>query len=64
MLSRFIEEFETRYGRDARVRIRTDWVLDAQGGKGISSQELAVLAAIYSKIGASRRPVRLVHLDI
>jgi hypothetical protein len=64
MLSRFIKEFETRYGTDARVRIRADWVFEVRDGKGMSYQELAVLAAIYSKIGASRRPVRILRDDI
>ena len=63
-LSRFIKEFEARHGTDAQVRIRTHWVFETRNGKGMSYQELAVIAAIYSKIGASRRPVRILRDDI
>ena len=63
-LSRFIKEFEARCGRDAQVRIRTDWIFEARDGKGMSYGELAVLAAIYSKIGASQRPVQISRDEI
>ena len=63
-LSRFIREFEERHGTDARVRIRTDWLFEVRDDKGMSYPELAVLAAIYSKIGASRRPVRITQDEI
>jgi hypothetical protein len=56
-LHSFISSFETRHGRDAQVRIVTDWVFEARLGKGISFIELAVLSAIYSKIGAKRGAV-------
>jgi hypothetical protein len=63
-VSRFVKEFEDRHGTDARVRIRTDWLFEVRDNKGMSYQELAVLAAIYSKIGASRRPVRITREEI
>jgi hypothetical protein len=63
-VSHFIKEFERRHGTDARVRIRTDWVFEVRNNEGMSYQELAVLAAIYSKIGASRQPVRITRDEI
>jgi hypothetical protein len=60
----FIKNFEAKNGRDAQVRIRKDLLFEARDAKGISYQELAVLAAIYSKIGASKRPVRISRDDI
>jgi hypothetical protein len=63
-LTEFIKEFEARYGTDGRVRIRTDWVLETRDGKGMSYQELAVLAAIYSKIGSRKGPVRISRDEI
>ena len=63
-LSRFVKEFEEKHGTDARVRIRADWVFEVRDNKGMSFQELAVLVAIYSKIGAARRPVRISRDDI
>jgi hypothetical protein len=63
-LSRFIKEFERKHDTDARVRIRTDWLFEVRDNKGMSYPELAVLAAIYSKIGASSRPVRITRDEI
>ena len=63
-LSQFANEWEQRHGRDAKVRIAVDWVFEAIHGTGISCAELAVLAAIYSKIGASKRPVRITRHEI
>jgi hypothetical protein len=63
-LSSFVKEFEARHGTDARVRIRTDWLFEVRDNKGMSYPELAVVAAIYSKIGASRRPVRITQDEI
>jgi hypothetical protein len=63
-LSRFIKEFERRHGTDARVRIRTDWLFEVRDNKGMSYPQLAVLAAIYSKIGAARGPVRILQDEI
>ena len=63
-LSQFIKEFEERHGRDARVRIRTDWLFEVRDNKGMSYPELAVLAAIYCKIGAARGPVRILQDEI
>jgi hypothetical protein len=60
----FIKEFERRHGTDARVRIRTDWLFEVRDSKGMSYKELAVLAAIYSKIGASKGPVRITQDEI
>jgi hypothetical protein len=63
-LSSFVREFEKRHGTDARVRIRTDWLFEVRDKIGMSYKELAVLAAIYSKIGAARGPVRILQDEI
>jgi hypothetical protein len=63
-VARFIKDFERRHGTDTRVRIRKDWVFEVHDNKGMSYSELAVLAAIYSKIGASKRPVRITREEI
>jgi hypothetical protein len=63
-VARFIKDFERRHGTDARVRIRTDWVFEVRDNKGMSYPELAVLAAIYSKIGASKKPVLITREEI
>ena len=62
--TRFIKDFEGKHGTDARVRIRKDFVLEARDNKGMSYPELAVLAAIYSKIGASKGPVLITREEI
>jgi hypothetical protein len=63
-VTRFIKDFERRHGTDARVRIRKDWGFEVRDKKGMSHPEFAVLAAIYSKIGASKRPVRITRDEI
>jgi hypothetical protein len=63
-LANFISSFEKRYGRDARVRIVTDWVFEARDKQGISYIELATLVAIYSKIGAKKSAVRITRDEI
>jgi hypothetical protein len=63
-VTRFIKDFERKHGTDARVRIRTDWLFEVRDNKGMSYSELIVLAAIYSKIGASKKPVRITREDI
>ena len=63
-LSRFVKEFEDKHGRDVRVRIHTDWLFEVRDNKGMSYPELAVVAAIYSKIGASKGPVRITQDEI
>jgi hypothetical protein len=63
-VTRFKEDFERRHGTDARVRIRKDWIFEVRDNKGMSYPELAVLAAIYSKIGASKRPVLITREEI
>jgi hypothetical protein len=63
-LSRFVKEFEEKHGIDARVRIRKDWLFEVRDNRGMSYHELAVVAAIYSKIGASERPVRITREEI
>lgn len=63
-VSRFVKEFEDRHGTDALVRIRRDWLFEVRDNKGMSYPELAVLAAIYSKIGAARGPVRILRQEI
>jgi hypothetical protein len=63
-VTRFIKDFERKQGTDARVRVRKDWVFEVRDNKGMSYPEFAVLAGIYSKIGATTRPVRITREDI
>jgi hypothetical protein len=63
-LADFAREWERRHGPDARVRIVIDWVFDALERTGISYDELAVVAAIYSKIGSKQRPVLITRDEI
>jgi hypothetical protein len=63
-LAHFLGEFERKHGPDAQVRLATDLVFEARDGKGISYWELAVLAAVYSKIGAAKGPVRITREEI
>jgi len=57
-LAEFAKEWEKRHGPDAQVRILGKWVLEAKY-ELFSYDELAVLAAIYSKIGSKKGPVRI-----
>ena len=63
-VTRFIRDFECKHGTDARVRIRTDWLFEVLANTGMSYPEFAVIAAIYSKIGATKTPVRITHEEI
>jgi hypothetical protein len=63
-LAHFIREFEQKHGPDARVRLAIDFVYEARDNKGMSYREVAVLAAIYSKIGAAKGPVRITREEI
>jgi predicted transcriptional regulator len=63
-LSRFVCDFEGKHGRDARVRIISTWVFDARDRHGLSFLELAVLVAIYSKIGRKRSAVLITRDEI
>ena len=63
-LKSFVEDFERKHGIDARVRICTDWILEVRYNKGLLYPELAVLAGIYSKIGASKSPVLITREEI
>jgi predicted transcriptional regulator len=58
-VTRFIKDFERKHGTDARVRVRKDWVFEVRDNKDMSYPEFAVLAAIYSIIGDSEKPVRI-----
>lgn len=50
-VQRHVQEFESRHGRDARVRIKKRWLFDARDGHGLTYREFSVLCAIYSAIG-------------
>ena len=63
-LARFRREFEGKHGADAQVRLATNLVFEVRDNKGMSYWELAVLAAIYSKIGAAKGPVRITREEI
>jgi hypothetical protein len=62
--ARFVKDWEQRHGTDAKVRIATHFVFEARDHKGISYVELAVLCAIFSKIGANKAPVRITRDEI
>src|SRR2546429_5550026 len=47
-LQSHIEDFKGRYGRDAMVRIKKQWVFDTRDGHGLTYREFCVLCAIYS----------------
>jgi len=63
-LCAFVADFEQRHGRDAQVRIVTNWLWNAVSGREMPYVEMATLAAIYSKIGATKRPVRITRDEI
>ena len=63
-LSCFLADFERKHGRDVQVRLATDLVFEARDDKGFSFAELAVIAAIYSKIGVSKGAVRITREEI
>jgi hypothetical protein len=48
---RFVADFEARHGRDARVRIKKNWLFATRDYQGISYREFTVLSAIFSAIG-------------
>ncbi|MEP6698849.1 MAG: hypothetical protein ABJB09_03885 [Verrucomicrobiota bacterium] len=56
--------FELKHGRDVQVRLATRFVFEARDNKGMSFREVAVLSAIYSKIGAATGPVRITRDEI
>jgi hypothetical protein len=47
----YVADFETRNGKDARVRLKKSWLFDTRDGHGITYREFSVLCAIYSAIG-------------
>ena len=61
---RIFRHLNGNHGRDAQVRIRTDWLFEARHGRGLSYLEFAVLVAIYSKIGRKKGPVRITRDEI
>jgi hypothetical protein len=56
-LQRHVHEFESRHGRDAKVRIKKSWVFDARDGHGLTYREFSVLCAIYSAIGDKQQAI-------
>jgi len=50
-MEEYVLHFETRYGRDALVRIKADWAFAARNSRGLTYREFSVLCAIYSAIG-------------
>jgi hypothetical protein len=63
-LAHFVREFERKHGTDTQVRLAQKFVFEARDNKGMSYQELSVLAGIYSKIGATKGPVRITREEI
>ena len=63
-LTEFKSNFESRHGRDVRVRVAKDLVFEARDNTGISYREFAVLCATYSCIGAKSYPVRITRQKI
>lgn len=50
-MSKHMNGFVSRYGSDALVRIKKNWLFDARDGRGFTYREFAVLCGIYSAIG-------------
>ena len=50
-VAEFLQEWETRHGTDARVRIRRDVCFEVRDGGGMSFREFRILCAIYSLLG-------------
>jgi hypothetical protein len=63
-LTRFRRKFERKHGADAQVRLATNLVFEVRDNEGMPYWELAVLAGIYSKIGAAKGPVRITREEI
>lgn len=63
-LAQHVYAFEQRHGADVKVRLATEYVFECRDKKGLSFAELAVLAGIYGKIGASKGPVRITRREI
>src|SRR5262249_7352193 len=63
-LSKYIEDFEARHGPDALLRVAVDFVVGVGSDSRLSYEDLAVLCAIYSKIGAKTGAVRITREDI
>lgn len=53
-LAEFVSEYESRYGRDCLVRVRTELIFEALKQTGISEEELHVLIAVKSALGDAR----------
>src|SRR5262249_29482151 len=64
VLERFVQSWERTHRADPKVRIATEFVFEARDDTGISYAELAVLCAIFSKIGAAKGPVRITRDEI
>ena len=61
----FQNDFESRHGTDAFVRILTDLIFEVRDDdRGMTYRELAVLCALYSRIGNAQRPVRIIKAEI
>jgi hypothetical protein len=54
----FVRQWETRYGKDALVRIGTVLLWEAHDNKGVSYREFSILCAINSIIGRRRSTPR------
>jgi hypothetical protein len=52
--TRFIRQWEGRYGRDASVRIATSLLWEAHDNTGLTYREFSILCAINSVIGNKR----------
>jgi hypothetical protein len=52
--ARFVSQWESRYGKDARVRIATSLLWEAHNNSGVSYREFSILCAINSIIGNGR----------
>lgn len=60
----FRDKFVARHGPQPLVRIKSQLVVEALDGKGITPVELGVLAGIYSVIGKKRLPVLITQKRI
>jgi hypothetical protein len=56
--TRFIRQWENRYGRDASIRIATALLWEAHNNTGLTYREFSILCAINSVIGNRRSTPR------
>ena len=56
-LDAFIAHHQAEFGGSPLVRLKTDSLFEARDAKGLTYEDLSILAAIYSCVGDKRGPV-------